>query len=60
MGHHRQVEGLAVIDGSVLPTSLGVNPQITIYGISSRNATLLARDLGGKTAHLQTGKTPAT
>lgn len=52
LGRHHQIEGLAVIDGSVLPTSLGVNPQITIYGISSRNATLLARDLGGKTTSL--------
>jgi choline dehydrogenase-like flavoprotein len=32
----------------MFPTSLGVNPQMTIYGIASRNATQLARDLGGK------------
>jgi choline dehydrogenase-like flavoprotein len=47
-GRHHQLEGLAVIDGSMFPTSLGVNPQMTIYGIASRNATQLARDLGGK------------
>jgi choline dehydrogenase-like flavoprotein len=34
-----------VFDGSVLPTSLGVNPQLTIYGISARNATRLATTL---------------
>ncbi len=31
--HHR-IANLYVIDGSVLPTSLGVNPQETIYGIA--------------------------
>ncbi|HEX7929167.1 MAG TPA: GMC family oxidoreductase, partial [bacterium] len=38
-GHHHQVEGLWVIDGSVFPTSLGVNPQMSIYGMAGRNAT---------------------
>jgi choline dehydrogenase-like flavoprotein len=42
------VEGLAVIDASVFPTGLGVNPQMTIYALSARNATRLAADLGGK------------
>jgi len=31
--HHR-VENLYVVDGSVLPTSLGVNPSETIYGLA--------------------------
>jgi choline dehydrogenase-like flavoprotein len=31
--HHR-VQNLHIVDGSVLPTSLGVNPQETIYGIA--------------------------
>lgn len=39
--HHR-VENLFVIDGSVFPTSLGVNPQESIYGLSRLMATRLA------------------
>ncbi len=31
---HHTVENLHVVDGSILPTSLGVNPQETIYGIA--------------------------
>ncbi|WP_332872149.1 GMC family oxidoreductase [Alloalcanivorax mobilis] len=41
-GRHRQLENLYVFDGSVFPTSLGVNPQLTIYGLSARNASALA------------------
>jgi choline dehydrogenase-like flavoprotein len=39
--HHR-IENLYVIDGSVFPTSLGVNPQESIYGLSRLMATRLA------------------
>lgn len=31
---HHQVENLHVIDGSVFPTSCGVNPQLSIYGLA--------------------------
>ncbi len=44
-GSYKHLNGLYVIDGSVFPTSLGVNPQLTIYGISARNATRLADKL---------------
>ncbi len=40
--HHR-LENLYVIDGSVFPTSLGVNPQLSIYGLSHMMATRLAQ-----------------
>jgi choline dehydrogenase-like flavoprotein len=50
LGRHHQVQGLAVIDASVFPTGLGVNPQMTIYALSARNATALARALGGRVA----------
>ena len=39
---HHAVSNLYVIDGSVLPTALGVNPQESIYGLSRLMATRLA------------------
>lgn len=39
---HHQIKNLHVIDGSVFPTSLGVNPQESIYGLSRLVSTKLA------------------
>lgn len=39
---HHAIENLHVIDGSVFPTSLGVNPQLSIYGLAHLMATRLA------------------
>lgn len=41
--HHR-IENLHVIDGSVFPTSLGVNPQLSIYGLAHLVASRIAAD----------------
>ncbi|MBP8020200.1 MAG: GMC family oxidoreductase [Agitococcus sp.] len=47
-GQHHQFSNLSIFDGSVFPTSLGVNPQLSIYGLVAQNATALATKLGAK------------
>jgi choline dehydrogenase-like flavoprotein len=47
-GVHWQVENLSVHDGSLFPTSIGANPQLSIYGIVNRLAQQLARQLAGR------------
>jgi len=39
-------EGLYVMDGSVVPTALGVNPLLTISALAERSCYLLAQDYG--------------
>jgi choline dehydrogenase-like flavoprotein len=36
---------LSVMDGSVFPTSIGANPQLSVYGLAWRSAARLAGDL---------------
>jgi choline dehydrogenase-like flavoprotein len=47
-GTHWQLENLSVFDGSLFPTSVGANPQLSIYGIVNRLATALAKRLSGR------------
>ncbi|MGB7480134.1 MAG: GMC family oxidoreductase [Burkholderiaceae bacterium] len=47
-GVHHQLENLSVHDGSLFPTSIGANPQLSIYGIAARLASGLAQRLGGQ------------
>jgi choline dehydrogenase-like flavoprotein len=47
-GRHWQLENLSVLDGSIFPTSIGANPQLSIYGLVARLATGLARQLSGR------------
>ncbi len=49
-GRHHHLQNLYVIDGSVFPTSLGVNPCESIYTLAARNATLLAERIASRTA----------
>jgi choline dehydrogenase-like flavoprotein len=44
-GRHHELENLWIADGSVLPTGLGVNPQLTIYALARRFATGIAETL---------------
>ncbi|MBN3768077.1 GMC family oxidoreductase [Burkholderia sp. Se-20378] len=47
-GRFHGVGNLSVFDGSVFPTSIGNNPQLSIYAMTAKNATALAKSLGGK------------
>ena len=47
-GVHWQLENLSIHDGSIFPTSIGANPQPSIYGIVNRMAQGLAKRLTGK------------
>jgi choline dehydrogenase-like flavoprotein len=45
-GGHWQLENLSIHDGSLFPTSIGANPQLSVYGIVNRLAQGLAKKLG--------------
>ena len=47
-GRYFGVQNLSVHDGSIFPTSIGANPQLSIYGITARLASQLAQQLTGK------------
>ncbi len=51
-GVHWQIENLSVHDGSIFPTSIGANPQLSIYGIVNMLATQLAQRLSGRAVAL--------
>jgi len=50
LGRHFQLDNVSVHDGSVFPTSLGANPQLSIYALAARSAVALAAALAGKPA----------
>lgn len=49
-GRYRGLSNVSVHDGSLFPTSIGANPQLSIYGITARLASQLAQQLTGKPA----------
>ncbi|OZG74954.1 GMC family oxidoreductase [Hahella sp. CCB-MM4] len=44
-GRHHHIDNLSVIDASTFPTSIGANPQLSIYAMAARQATQLAQNL---------------
>ena len=51
-GRHWQLNNLSVHDGSLFPTSIGANPQLSIYGLVNKLASQLAFELSGRTVQL--------
>jgi choline dehydrogenase-like flavoprotein len=49
-GRYRGLANVSVHDGSLFPTSLGANPQLTVYAITARLASGLAASLTGRPA----------
>jgi choline dehydrogenase-like flavoprotein len=44
-GMHHHLRNLSVHDASIFPTSIGANPQLSIYALSARLADALAARL---------------
>ena len=42
LGRHHQLENLSIHDGSLFPTSIGANPQLSVYAITARLSRQLA------------------
>ena len=57
-GKHWQVANLSVHDGSLFPTSIGANPQLSVYGLTNMLATQLAREMSGRSVHLVPPQAP--
>ena len=51
-GVHWQLENLSVHDGSIFPTSIGTNPQLSVYGMANRLAQGLAKRMTGRSVSL--------
>jgi len=51
-GRHWQLRNLSVHDGSLFPTSIGANPQLSVYGLVNMLASALARNLSGRSVTL--------
>lgn len=46
LGRHHQLENLSIHDGSLFPTSIGANPQLSIYALSAKLSAGLVQRLG--------------
>ncbi|CAD5106047.1 GMC family oxidoreductase [Zestomonas carbonaria] len=45
LGRHHQLQNLSIHDGSLFPTSIGANPQLSVYGLTAKLASALAERL---------------
>ncbi len=45
LGRHHQLANLSIHDGSLFPTSIGANPQLSVYGLTAQLASALAERL---------------
>ena len=45
LGRHHQLRNLSIHDGSLFPTSIGANPQLSVYGLTAQLASALAERL---------------
>ncbi|PWB31744.1 GMC family oxidoreductase [Pseudomonas sp. SDI] len=48
LGRHHQLGNLSIHDGSLFPTSIGANPQLSVYGLTAKLADALGQRLKGK------------
>lgn len=48
-GSYRDASNLTVVDGSIFPTSIGTNPQVSIYAFAERNTRALIQKMRSKT-----------
>lgn len=51
-GVHWQLENLSIHDGSIFPTSIGANPQLSVYGVANRLAQGLVKRMTGRSVAL--------
>ncbi|MBJ6136635.1 GMC family oxidoreductase [Marinobacter litoralis] len=47
-GEHHHVANLSIHDASIFPTSIGANPQLSVYALAARNSVRLAQKLAAK------------
>ncbi|NKQ09561.1 GMC family oxidoreductase [Pseudomonas sp. SST3] len=45
LGRHHQLENLSIHDGSLFPTSIGANPQLSIYALAAKLSSQLVERL---------------
>lgn len=50
-GKYHHLDNLYVFDGSVFPTSVGANPQLSIYGMACKNAHKLVETIKKQPGH---------